>query len=111
MPCTKEVLQYRDSKFCKVSKALEVAESRLRQKALVEAVATGSAGVGCFPKSQVNQVWDKVRYHLLQEEVRAGVEEEYVGRSVGQGAWTRWESTVQAIYDCPPDPSKPQWAA
>ncbi|XP_061920230.1 uncharacterized protein LOC133660667 [Entelurus aequoreus] len=110
---TREALQYRDSRDCKVSsagievrtgrkwkaeKAVEVAESRLRQKALVGAIATGRAGLGYFPKTQVGQARGKDRRHLLQEEVRAGLEEERVGRTVGlrqQGAWTRWEGTLQ----------------
>ncbi|TWW80121.1 hypothetical protein D4764_10G0011510 [Takifugu flavidus] len=110
---TREALQYRDSRDCKVSsagievktgrkwkaeKAVDVAESRLRQKALVGAVATGRTGLGYFPKTQVSHARGKERNHLLQEEVRAGVEEERVGRAVGlrqQGAWTRWESALQ----------------
>ncbi|KAL3976498.1 mitochondrial import inner membrane translocase subunit TIM8 [Sarotherodon galilaeus] len=110
---TREALQYRDSKDCKVAsagievrtgrkwkaeKAVEVAESRLRQKTLVGVLATGGAGLGYFPKAQVSRAQGKERHQLLQEEVRAGVEEERVSRAVGlkqQGAWTRWESTLQ----------------
>ncbi|KAI2645803.1 Regulatory protein RecX [Labeo rohita] len=110
---TREALQYRDSRDCKVSsasievrtgrkwnagKAVELAESRLRQKALVGTVATGRVGLGYFPKTLISQARGKERHHLLQEEVRAGVEEERVSRAVGlrqQGAWTRWESTLQ----------------
>ncbi|TWW53841.1 hypothetical protein D4764_0194930 [Takifugu flavidus] len=110
---TREALQYRDSRDCKVSsagievktgrkwkaeKAVDVAESRLRQKALVGPVAIGRTGLGYFPKTQVSHARGKERNHLLQEEVRAGVEEERVGRAVGlrqQGAWTRWESALQ----------------
>ncbi|RXN07453.1 reverse transcriptase [Labeo rohita] len=141
---TREALQYRDSRDCKVSsasievrtgrkwnagKAVELAESRLRQKALVGIVATGRAGLGYFPKTLISQARGKERHHLLQEEVRAGVEEERVSRAVGlrqQGAWTRWESTlqrritwanilqvdfhrvrflVQAVYDVLPSPA------
>ncbi|XP_029688563.1 uncharacterized protein [Takifugu rubripes] len=110
---TRETLQYRDSRDCKVSSAgievktgrrwkaekpVDVAESRLKQKALVGAVATGRTGLGYFPKTQVSHARGKERNHLLQEEVRAGVEEERVGRAVGlrqQGTWTRWESALQ----------------
>ncbi|XP_077380867.1 uncharacterized protein LOC144020874 [Festucalex cinctus] len=141
---TREALQYRDSRDNKVSsagievrtgrkwraeKAVEVAESRLRQKALVGVLATGRAGLGYFPKTQVSQARGKERHQLLQEEVRAGVEEERVSRAVGlrqQGAWTRWESVlqrkvtwsnimqadfhrvrflVQAVYDALPSPA------
>ncbi|MCI4390737.1 hypothetical protein PGIGA_G00126150 [Pangasianodon gigas] len=110
---TREALQYRDSRDHKVSsagievrtgrkwkaeKAVEVAESRLRQKALVGTLATGRAGLAYVPKIQVSKARGKERHQLLQEEVRAGLEEERVGRAVGlrqQGAWTRWESALQ----------------
>lgn len=42
------------------------------------------------PGLQVSKARDKERHQLLQEEVRAGVEEERVSR-----ARTRWESTLQ----------------
>lgn len=80
----------------KAEKAMEVEFCR-RQKALVEDVATGRAGVGSFPKTQVSQSRDKERHHLLQEEFQAGMEEDCVGRPVGlcqQGAWTRWERYI-----------------
>ncbi|XP_062272394.1 LOW QUALITY PROTEIN: uncharacterized protein LOC133978067 [Scomber scombrus] len=141
---TREALQYRDSRDCKVStagievrtgrkwradKAVEVAESRLRQKALVGTLASGRAGLGYFPKTQVSKTHGKERHHLFQEEVRVGVEEERVSRAVGlrqQGAWTKWESAlqrritwsnimqadfhrvrflVQAVYDALPSPA------
>lgn len=109
---TREALQYRDSRDCKVSsagievrtgrkwkaeKAVEV-ESCLRQKTLVGILATGRADLGYFPKTQVSKARGKERHQLLQEKVLAGVEEEQVSRAVGlqqQGAWTRWESTLQ----------------
>ncbi len=92
-------------------------------------MATGRAGLGYFPKTLVSQARGKEIHHLLQEEVRAGVEEEQVSRAMGlwqQGAWTRWESTlqcritwanilqadfhqahflVQAVYDALPSPA------
>lgn len=109
---TIEAPQYRDSRNCKVSsvgieartgrkwkaeKAVEVAESRLSQKALVGTLATGRADLGYFPKTKVSKAGGKKRQKLLQEEVQAGVEEEWVSRAVAlhqQGAWTRWESTL-----------------
>ncbi len=142
--CTREALKYRDSRDCKVSsasikvstgrkwkaeKAVEVAESCLRQKPLEGIVATGRVGLGYFPKTLVSQAHGKERHHLLQEEVQAGVKEERVSRAMGlrqQGAWTRWESTlqrritwanilqanfhwvrflVQAVYDALPSPA------
>ncbi|XP_049336392.1 uncharacterized protein LOC125802421 [Astyanax mexicanus] len=141
---TREALQYRDSKDSKVSaagievrtgrkwkarEAVKLAESRLRQKELVGTEATGRAGLGYFPKILISQTRGKERHHLIQEEVRAGVEEERLSRVVGlrqQGAWTRWESAlkrritwtnilqpdfqrvrflVQAVYDVLPSPA------
>lgn len=75
----------------------------LTQRGLVEDIATGRAGVGSFPKSQVSQSRDKERHHLLQEEVQAGVEEDYVSRPVElqqQRVWTKWEEVHL-------EPSKP----
>ncbi len=122
-------IEVRTGRKWKVEKAVEVAESCLRQKALVGTLATGRAGLGYFPKTQVGKAKGKERHHLLQEEVRAGVEEEGVSRAVGfrqQGVWTRWEITlqrritwsnlmqadffrvqfrVQAVYDALPSPA------
>ncbi|KAK1789677.1 hypothetical protein P4O66_015578, partial [Electrophorus voltai] len=110
---TREVLQHRDSRDCKVSSAgtevrtgrkwqaekeVEVVESRVRQKALVGSLVMGRVGLGYFPKPQVSKAQGKERHHLLQEKIRAGVEEEQVSRVVGlrpQGAWTRCENTLQ----------------
>ncbi|KAK0146517.1 hypothetical protein N1851_014151 [Merluccius polli] len=109
--CTREALQYRDSRDCKVSsagievrtgrkwKAGKLLESRLRQKALVGTMATGRAGFGYFPKTLVSQAHGKERHHLLQEEVRAGMEEERVSRAVGL------RQRGQAVYDALPSPA------
>ena len=141
---TREALQYRESRDPKVAaagiqvrtgrkwradKALEVAESRLRQKALVGLIATGRAGIGYLPATRVDKAKGKERQHLVQEEVRAGVEEVRASRMVGmgqQGAWTKWENVlqrkitwsniwkadfhrirflVQAVYDVLPSPA------
>lgn len=56
-------------------KALEVAESQLMQKALVGNVATEHAGLGYFSATKTNNVQGKEWQHLVQEEVRTGVEE------------------------------------
>ncbi len=113
MSQTREALLYRDSRDFQVSvagtevrmgrkwradKALEVVESRLRWRELVENVARGRAGLGYFPRTQINKATGKERHQLLQEEVRAGVEEDRASRMVGlrqQGAWTRRESAEQ----------------
>ncbi|XP_041920594.1 uncharacterized protein LOC121684601 [Alosa sapidissima] len=134
---TREALQYRESRDEKVAsagiqvrtgrkwravEALEVAESRLRQKVLVGSIASGRAGIGYFPSTRVDKAQGKQRQHLIQEEERAS-------RMVGmgqQGAWTKWENVlqrkitwpniwradslnirllVQAVYDVLPSPS------
>lgn len=141
---TREALQYRDSRDLKVAsaglqvqtgrkwsagKALDVAESRLRQKALVGSIATGRAGIVYFLTNRVDQAKGKEHQHLVQEEEQAGVEEGRVSRMVGmgqQGAWTKWENVllrkitwfniwkadfqrirflVQAVYDVLPSPT------
>lgn len=54
--------------------------------------------LGLLPKDTAQPGPKEKRQQLLQDEVRAGVEEERVSRAVGlwqQGAWTRWESVLQ----------------
>ncbi|XP_075343502.1 uncharacterized protein LOC142401936 [Odontesthes bonariensis] len=143
-PRAREVLLYRDSSDIKVSSAgIEVrtgrkwcaqeavnqAESRLRHSELVGTVATGRAGLGSNPRPSYNKAKGKERRQLIQEEVRAGVEEARCSRTVGmrqQGAWTRWEEAaarkvswtdlwrsephrikflIQSVYDVLPSPS------
>ncbi|XP_063050108.1 uncharacterized protein LOC134444859 [Engraulis encrasicolus] len=140
----REVLLYRDSRDIKVSSAgIEVrtgrkwcaqeavnqAESRLRHSELVGTVASGRAGLGSNPRPSYNKAKGKERRQLIQEEVRAGVEEARCSRMVGmrqQGAWTRWEEAaarkvswselwrsephrikflIQSVYDVLPSPS------
>ncbi|RXN33229.1 reverse transcriptase [Labeo rohita] len=92
----RKVLLYRKSADTKVSsagikvrtgrkwsaqEAVNQAETRLRHSVLVGSVA--------FDKAQ-----GKDRCQLVQEEIRAGVEERRMSTIVGmrqQGAWTRWE--------------------
>ncbi|XP_073696141.1 uncharacterized protein [Garra rufa] len=141
---SREVLQYRDSSDPKVAQAgIEVrtgrkwraavavddAESRLRQKVLVGSVAQGRAGLGSRRTPRYDKAEGKERRSLILEEVRAGVEEKRACQMAGmrqQGAWTRWEQTVerkvtwtelwkaepyrikfliQAVYDVLPSPS------
>ena len=108
----REVMLYRDLKDPKVStagvevrtgrrwcakKELGNAEERLRLKALVGTVAIGRAGLGCFPSTQILKAKGKQRRNLIQEEVRASVEEKR-SKMVGlcqQGAWTQWENFVK----------------
>lgn len=65
--------------------ALDVAESRLSQKALVASIATERAIIGCFTSTRVDNVLGKECQHLIQEEVWAGVEEIQASRMVGMG--------------------------
>lgn len=88
---TREALQHRESRDPKetsadiqvqtgrkwrADKALEVAESQLRQKVLVGSIVAGCMGIGYFPANRVAKAKGKERQHLVQEEVQAGMEEE-----------------------------------
>lgn len=108
---------------------MDVAESRQRHRALVETVSQGRAGLGSSTTPHYDKAERKDRRALLQEQVRAAVEEEQGSTMVGmwqQGAWTQWEQAVerkvtwtellkaepqhlkfliQAIYDILPSPS------
>ena len=108
---------------------MDVAESRLWHRALVGTVARGRAGLGSSTTPRYDKAEGKDRRALLQEEVRAAVEEERASRMAGmrqQGAWTRWEQAaerkvtwtdlwkaepqrikflIQAVYDVLPSPS------
>ncbi|XP_061925310.1 uncharacterized protein LOC133664585 [Entelurus aequoreus] len=139
----REVVQYRDSSDPKVAKAgiqvrtgrkwraeeaVQEADARLRHRSLVGAVTRGRAGLGFFPTPQLNTRGKEGR-RLVQDEVRAAVEETRTCKAVGmkqQGAWTRWDNAVerrvtwaeiwkaepqrikfliQAVYDVLPSPS------
>ncbi|XP_034552669.1 LOW QUALITY PROTEIN: uncharacterized protein LOC117822130 [Notolabrus celidotus] len=142
---TREVLQYRESCDPKVSQAgievvrtgrkwkaaeaVDVAEAQLRHRVLVGTVARGRAGLGSSKTPRYNKAQGKDKRSLIQEEVRAAVEDQRTSRMVGmrqQGAWTRWEQAVerkvswtklwkaephrikfliQAVYDVLPSPS------
>ncbi|XP_049324773.1 uncharacterized protein LOC125789951 [Astyanax mexicanus] len=141
---TREALVYQDSsdtrvaaagivvktgrKF-KVQEELELAESRLRHRALLGTVAIGRTGLGFIPQPRCDLAQGKDRRHLVLEEVRAGVEDKRTSRMVSmqqQGASTRWEGAlerkltwneiwkaepqrikfmVQAVYDVLPSPA------
>ncbi|XP_062387675.1 uncharacterized protein LOC134076569 [Sardina pilchardus] len=140
----REVLLYRDSNDTKVSsagievrtgrkwkacEAVKLAERRLQHGELVGTVASGRAGLGSSPRPVYSKAQGKERRRLVQDEVRAGVEEGRSCRSVGmrqQGAWTRWDQAldrkitwaelwkaephrirflIQSVYDTLPSPS------
>ena len=104
---TSEVLRYTESKDPKVrgtqievrtgrkwsaSKELAVAEEKLRQKPLVGVMAKGRTRLGFFPSIGYDKAHRKERRQSLQNEVRAGVEEDCYCKMVGlcqQGAWTK----------------------
>ncbi|XP_067296477.1 uncharacterized protein [Pseudorasbora parva] len=141
---SREVLMYRDSKDTKVAaagilvktgrkwqaqEAVTKAEARLRHKTLLGSVAMGRAGLGCFPKPRYDLARGKERRRLIQDEIRAEVEEERYTKMTSmskQGAWTRWEHAdprritwaelwkaepfrikflVQSVYDVLPSPA------
>lgn len=110
---------------------MEQAESRLRHRMLVGQVASGRAGLGSIASTPTDlaSCRGRARRQLVQQEVRAGMEEERATRAVGmrqQGAWTRWDQAldrriswsdlwraepqrlkflVQSVYDVLPTPS------
>ncbi|KAL7871617.1 hypothetical protein SRHO_G00066000 [Serrasalmus rhombeus] len=112
----------------RAEEAVQEAEARLHHRSLVGVVTRGQAELGSFPTPQKN-TRGKERQCLVQEEVRAAVEEARSCEAVGkrhQGAWTRWENVVErkvtwteiwkaephhikflirAVYDVLPSPS------
>lgn len=115
----REVLQYRESKYPRVSQAgievrigrkwraqavVDQAESRLCHRELVGSVATGRAGLGTTPTTHYKKLKGKERRDLVQHEVRAGVEEQRASQWVGlrqQGAWTRGEEAMDRKISWP----------
>lgn len=111
------------------AREFQVADAHLRQKTFIGMVERGQSGLGFLPSIQVDTAKGKERQHLLQEEVRAGVEEVRASKMLGlrqQGAWTRGENTqwrkitwpelwqadsycisilVQVVYDTLPSPA------
>ncbi len=73
----------------RADKAVLQAESHIRHRVLVGAVTRGRAGLGTFPTPQYSKAKRKERRRLVQEEMRAAVEDERSSRPVGlrhQGA-------------------------
>ena len=88
-------IEVRTGRKWRAQQAVEQAEGRLRHNILVGAVATGRAGLGSNPRPCYGKVRGKERRKLIQEEVRAEVEEARFSSMVGmckQGAWTKWEN-------------------
>ena len=79
-------------------KELGKAEERFREKALMGTETIGRADLGYFPNIQIHKDTGKQRWNLIQEEVRASVEEERRGKMVGpprQDERTRWENFMK----------------
>lgn len=113
----------------RAAEAVQQAETWLRHKAILGTVAQGRAGLGSLTLTQYESASGRERQRLVQEEVRASVEEERTGRAVTmrqQGAWTKWEQAmeqrvtwkdiwqwnpqrvnflIQGVYDVLPSPS------
>lgn len=106
---TRESYHYRNSRDPKVSgagieiktgrkwsatKELAIAEGNLRVKAIMGSVAQGRAGLELIPSYKFGKSTVKERQHLIQDEVRAGMEENRMTKMAGysqQGTWTRWD--------------------
>ena len=121
-------IQVRTGRKRRAEVAVQEAEARMRQRNMVGVVTHCRTGLGSFPTPQMNSSGKGGR-RLVQEEVRAAVEETRMVKAVGmkqKGAWTRWENTVerkvtwaelwkaephrikfliQAVYDVLPCPS------
>lgn len=94
---------------------VDVAESQLRNRALVGKVAAGRAGFEAVPQPHLDKAHVKDRRHLILQEVRTSVEEKSSSRMASmrqQGAWIKWLGAlkpyksffVKAVYDILPGP-------
>ncbi|XP_024141063.1 uncharacterized protein LOC112154399 [Oryzias melastigma] len=143
----RELMMYRDSSDKKVSsagirvktgrkwkaqEAVNRAEARLQHSVLVGNIAVGRAGLGRFVKPSYNKARGRERRQMVQDEIRAEVEEERRIKMVAmyqQGAWTKWEHVeerritwselwrcepqhikflIQSVYDVLPSPTNLQ---
>lgn len=109
----RELMMYRDSSDKKVAsagilvktgrkwkaqEAVNRAEARLQHNVLVGNSAVGRAGLGSFPKPRYDKARGREKRQMVQDEVRAEVEEDRRIKMVAmyqQGAWTRWEHAEQ----------------
>ncbi|XP_072560565.1 uncharacterized protein [Paramormyrops kingsleyae] len=140
----REVLLYRDSSDTRVSsagievrtgrkwraqEAVQLAEARLQHGVLVGSVAVGRAGLGCHKTPRYDKAQGRDRRQMIQDEVRAEVEEERRSKTAAmrqQGAWINWEHAltrkitwselwrseparlkflIQSVYDVLPSPA------
>ncbi len=114
----------------RAAEGVQQAETRLKHKAILGKVAQGRGGLGSLRASRHDSASGKERQRLVQEEVRASVDEERTSRAVAmrqQGAWMNWEQVmeqsvtwkdiwkwnpqvlvlqvIQVVYDVLPSPS------
>ena len=95
---TREAIMYKNSKDPKVANAgisihtgkkwdvrkeLRSAEERLKMKAIIGTVAEGTMGLGYIQREPIDKTDTKEYQKLLQNEVRASVEEDRMTKMVG----------------------------
>lgn len=81
----------------RVEEAVQDAEVRLSHRRVVWVITWGETGLGSFPCPETQTISEEERRCLVQEEVKAVVEEARSCKAVGvrlQGAWMRWESAI-----------------
>nr|BAC82598.1 reverse transcriptase [Takifugu rubripes] len=107
-------------------------EARLQHNILVGNTAGGRAGLGSFPIPRYDKARGREKRSMVQDEIRAEVEEDRRFKMVAmyqQGAWTRWEHAeqrkltwpelwrlkpqhikflIQSVYDVLPSPTNLQ---
>lgn len=107
-------------------------EQRHNCSILVGNTAVGRAGLGSFPKPHYHKARGREKRQMVQDEIRAEVEEDRWVKMVAmyqQGTWTRWEHgeqrkitwpelwrleplhikfLIQSVYDILPSPTSLQ---
>ena len=63
---------------------MQVAEERIKHKKILGTIARGRVGLGYFPSPQISKANGKERRKIMQDEVRAGIEETRHHREPGQ---------------------------
>lgn len=98
-------IQVRTVRKWRAKGVVKEAKARLRHRMLVGVITHGRTRLGSFPTPQANTSGRKEGRHLVQEQVRADVEESRACKVVGMkqlGALTRWENEVErkvALYN------------
>ncbi|XP_076844394.1 uncharacterized protein LOC143489330 [Brachyhypopomus gauderio] len=91
-------IQVKTGRKWKAQEAVDRAEAKLQHNILVGNTAVGRAGLGCFPKPRYDKARGREKRQMVQNEIRAEVEEDRRVKMVAmhqQGAWTRWEHAEQ----------------